>query len=254
MRRTRASQNTGQRSDILDQKDCLTTIYPQLLPRFWDLFHIGMTPSAELCPLLDQTPLFKSYKIYQIPPRLVYQPSILDDGDREDANAATLPNHCFCEVIKTMGPSRQRYIPTSPIEVQLLRSPLLQTTRIVWTIPLSIELQTNPILPLPGVDEETLPEVMPETKYIYQERRKVATVPYGGYPQDLEVTALRKKLYDQVIKDGLTPKLDENARPQFFFRQHNVKACYTEGGLGMSVYEWRPKFIETNEVGMELEL
>ena len=246
-----------QQIDTLDQKDVLSAIYPQLLPRFWDFYHIGMTPSAELSPLLDQTPLFKSYKIYQIPPRLVYQPSILDDGDREDANAATLPNHSFCQVIKTMGPSRQRYITTSPIEVQLVRdtsSLVMQTTtRIVWTIPLSIELQTNPTLPLPGVDIETLPDAMPETKYTYQEQRKVATVPYGGYPQDPEVSTLRQKLYEQIIQDGLRPKLDNNGRPIFFFRQHNVKACYTEDGLGMSVYEWRPKFVKTNEVGMELE-
>jgi Ni,Fe-hydrogenase I small subunit len=79
-------------------------------------------------------------------------------------------------------------------------------------------------------------------------------VPYGGFPQDPEVPGIRKKLYEQVMKDGLKPKLDENNRPQFFFRQNNVKACYTEGGLGMSVYEWRPKFVESNEVGIELEL
>jgi hypothetical protein len=183
----------------------------------------------------------------------MYQPSILDDGDREDANAASLPNHCFCDVIKTMGPNRQRYVPTSPVEVQLTRNSNDQT-RIVWNIPLSIEIQTNAMFPLPGVDEETPPEAMAEATYKYQERRKVATVPYGGFPQDPEVPGIRKKLYEQVMKDGLKPKLDENNRPQFFFRQNNVKACYTEGGLGMSVYEWRPKFVESNEVGIELEL
>jgi hypothetical protein len=245
-----------QQVDTLDQKDVLSTISPQIRPRFWDTYHIGMTPSAEISPMVAEGSLFsnlKPYKVYQIPPRLVYQPSILDDGDREDANAASLPNHCFCDVIKTMGPNRQRYVPTSPVEVQLIRNSNDQT-RIVWTIPLSIEIQTNALLPLPTVDEETLPEAMAEAAYKYQERRKVATVPYGGFPQDPEVPGLRKKLYEQVMKDGLKPKLDENDRPQFFFRQNNVKACYTEGGLGMSVYEWRPKFVESNEVGIELEL
>ena len=241
--------------DTLDQKDILSAIAPQLKPRFWDVYHIGMTPSAELSPVVDETPFLKTYKVYQLPPRLIYQPSVLDDGNREDANAATIPNHCFCDAIKTMGPSRQRYVPTSPVEVQIMKTSNSEfNNRIVWTIPMSIELQTNPRLPLPGVDEETLPEMMPETIYKFQERRKVAVVSYGGFPQDPEVSGLRKKLYDQVIKDGLKPKLDENERPQFFFRQHNVKACCTEGGLGMVVYEWRPKFVALNEIGIELEL
>ena len=54
--------------------------------------------------------------------------------------------------------------------------------------------------------------------------------------------------------DGLNPKLDENGRPMFFFWQNDAKACFvSDGGLGMSVYEWRPKFANGNAVGIELE-
>jgi Ni,Fe-hydrogenase I small subunit len=89
---------------------------------------------------------------------------------------------------------------------------------------------------------------------VYEGKRQIATIPYGGAPQDEEVTAIRRKLYEQVIKDNLKPKLDETGRPQFFFLQNDAKACYTEGGLGMGVYDWRTPFVKANEVGIELEL
>jgi hypothetical protein len=84
--------------------------------------------------------------------------------------------------------------------------------------------------------------------------RQVATVSYGGNAQDEEISNIRKQLYDQVLKDGLKPKFDEDGRPQFFFWQNDVKTCYTEDGLGMTIYEWRPKFSSSNEVGIELML
>jgi hypothetical protein len=35
---------------------------------------------------------------------------------------------------------------------------------------------------------------------------------------------------------------------------NSIKACYTNEGLGMAVYEWRPQFTTPNEIGIELEL
>ena len=61
-------------------------------------------------------------------------------------------------------------------------------------------------------------------------------------------------MYEQIVKDGLKPKLDEGNRPQFFFLNNDAKACFTaDGGLGMAVYGWRPEFADANEVGIELE-
>ena len=154
-----------------------------------------------------------------------------------------------------MGPKRQRYVPTSPVEVQLSRNSDKKQL-IAWNIPVTVELQSNGVLPLPGSDPETPAESMPTANYEFQPRRRVATMAYGGSPQDAEVAEVRKQLYEEVIKDGHTPKLDkETKRPQFFFLQHDAKACYTaDGGLGMGVYDWRPKFAKANEVGIELEL
>ena len=97
-------------------------------------------------------------------------------------------------------------------------------------------------------------ERLPGNRSTRRSRRRVATVPYGGTPQDVEIADVRKKLYEQVTKDGLKPKVDADGRPQFFFLLNCVKACYTEEGLGMCVYEWRPEFVKPNEVGIELEM
>jgi len=242
--------------DTLHQPDLLNTIVSQVSPRFWDTYHIGMTPSAEISPRIEKSTglLPKSYDLYEIMPRLVYKPTRLDTtNDREDAFALIIPNHAFCTLIKTMGPKRQRYVPASPVEVQISRSSG-GDTKITWRVPISVELQTNAVLPLPGDDPETLPEAEPTAQYVYEGKRRIATMPYGGAPQDEEVTDIRRKLYEQVIKDDLKPKLDATGRPQFFFLQNNAKACYTEGGLGMGVYDWRPRFVKANEVGIELEL
>jgi hypothetical protein len=236
--------------DILDSSDLLGTIASQVIPRFWDTYHIGMTPSAECMPkIAAPTPPFSAYSVYEIMPRLVYTPSRLDTTNREDAYAEIIPNHAFTCLIKTMGPKRQRYIPTSPLEVRVDRNP----ARIAWNIPIAVELCTNAVLPLPGEDPETRPEALPEVEYEFQPRRRVATIPYGGAPQDADVAEVRKQLYEKVVKDGFPPKL-KDGRPQFFFLQNNAKACYTDEGLGMGVYDWRPKSAKANEVGIELEL
>ena len=101
---------------------------------------------------------------------------------------------------------------------------------------------------------ETSDKTLAESGYALQPRRLVATVAFGGNPQDENLSKVRKDLYDSVVKDGLKPQLDESGRPKFFFLQNDAKACYVaDGGLGMAVYEWRPKFAKGNEVGIELE-
>lgn len=233
--------------------DLLGMIGRQILPRFWDWYHIGMSPSAELLPKLNrQEPLWPSYQTYDIPARWMVQPTVMETGDREDRTAQFIPNHAFSCIIKTMGPTRQRYVTTSPVEVQIQPQDDGQL-QLAWTIPLAVEFQSRLGWLLPGQDDEAVEGSEPDCQYVFQPRRKVATVPFGGDAQDAEVSEIRKKLYEQVIKDGWKPKLDGNGRPVFFFLQNSAKACYTDEGLGMCVYEWRPKISKPNEVGIELE-
>jgi len=244
--------------DIPDDEDISASILAQVTPRFWDAYHLGMGPSAELSPLIAKRNgggLFSRYTLCKVPPRLVYQPTLLDVGGREDAAAELVPNHSFCDYIKTTGPYKQRYVATSPVELQIVRSKELPNTpRLKFSLPLSVEVQTNPTMPLPGDDPETFAEADADVEYVWQTERTVATVPYGGSPQDEEVTGLRKKLYEAVIKDGYQPKLDVSGRPIFFFWSNNIKACYTpETGLGMCIYEYRLKAANGNCVGIELE-
>lgn len=245
------NQIVVQTDKLMDDADLISVVSPQIKPRFWDLYHIGMTPSAERTQKL-QFQKKRGYQVYEIPPRLVTSPSMLETGIREDANAESVPNHAFSCIIKTMGPKRQRYVPTTPIEVQII--PKRDQLQFKWTIPLATEFMTNSELPLAGRDKETAMSCDPQCRYEFHQRRRVATMHYGGYPQDAEIANFRKKLYEKVVKDGLQPKLDENGRPVFFFVQNEVKACYTSEGLGMCVYEWRSKATKPDEIGIELEL
>jgi len=249
-----------QQIDALDSSsDLISTVADQVKPRFWDMYHIGMTPSAEIMPRVARKMglLPKSYNLFEIPARLVSAPSQLDsDAGRLDGNAQIVPNHAFSCVIKTMGPQKQEFVPASPVEVRIESSGKGNGAppRLRWAVPLAVKFQTSAELPVPGEDEEARPNSEPECQYEFQPRRLVATVPYGGTPQDVEIANVRKSLYDAVTKDTLKPKLDGSGRPQFFFLQNTVKACSTEEGLGMCVYEWRNKGSKPNEVGIELEL
>lgn len=254
---TDAKKEIIKQIDTLDDENLNLSAISQSSPRFWDIYHFGMAPSAELSPLISKKGgggLFNRYSVSTMPPRLVYQPELLDLGEREDGAAGVVPNHAFCEYIKTAGPYRQRYVTTSPVEVQIVRSPNTKKPRLKFTLPISVEMQTNPTLPLPGDDPETSPEAEAKAEYTWQSARTVATVPYGGNPQDDKVVELRKQLYDAVVKDGLTPKTDSEGRPVFFFLSYDTKACYTaESGLGMCVYEYRAQFMNSQRVGIELE-
>lgn len=245
-------------SDRLDKggkegQDAIQTIAPQIQPRFWDLYHIGMTSSAELMPKLAtsmKTGAFSKYNMFEIAPRLVLQPMVEDKGGRLAREAESLPNHAFSSLIITTGPKAQRYTPTSPVEVAIRRQD--GKSIIEWNIPVPAEFVSY-YDELSCGDLENV-EDGHSCKYSYQPRRLVATLPYGGNAQDKEVSDIRKELYDQVTKDGLQPKLVEG-RPQFFFLNNDAKACFTaDGGLGMAVYEWRPAFVESNEVGIEMEI
>lgn len=243
----------GQTDELFASKDALASIGPQLSPRFWDLYHIGMTPSAELSPRLQTKGGLNSYSVYDMPARWMACPTRLDNGDRNERNAQTVPSHAFSCIIKTMGPQKQRYVPVSPVQVQIIPGGP-DGLELKWSIPLSVEFQTSAALPLPGDDKEAEEGSRPEFNYEYQPRRRVATVPYGGEAQDEQIKDIRKKLYEDVVKAGLKPKMDANGRPEFFFVQNCLKACYTEEGLGMCVYEWRPEAVKPNEVGLELTI
>lgn len=247
----------------------LALLGSQIVPRFWDSYYIGMTPSAELLPR-QVVKRSGSYTVYKLPSRMVTAPTIIETGTRDERNAETVPNHAFPCIIKTMGPQKENYVPTTPIEVRIGRpgrrsnndeqsSGEEKDNRLVlsWLIPLSVQFQAaNTDLPLPGDDPEVNDQdgSDPTFDYVRQPSRQVATVSYGGNVQDEVISDIRKRLYEQVLKDGLKPKLDEDGRPQFFFWQNDVKACYTENGLGMCVYVWRPAFFKSNEVGIELDM
>ena len=229
----------------------------QIKPRFWDWYHIGMTPSAEQVPreVVDKK---GGFTVYKIPPQLVAAPTIIETGTRENRHAEMVPNHAFSCVIRTMGPQKESYIPTTPVEVQIGKNTKAgdddNRLRLSWSVPLSTQFQAvNKDLLLPAEENpEDVEGSFPTSNYSWRPLRQVATTKYGGSVQDPEISEIRKKLYEKVIKEGFKPKVDENGKPRFFFWQNDVKACYIEDGLGMCVYDWRPKFADSNEIGIEL--
>lgn len=237
----------------------LSLLGDQIKPRFWDWYHIGMTPSAEQAPR-EVVAKKGGVTVYKIPPQLVTAPTIIETGTRENRHAEMVPNHSFTCSIRTMGPQRQDYIPTTPVEVQIGKNSKAggDDNRLLlsWSIPLSVQFQAvNEELILPEEDNpEAVEGSCPSCDYEWRPLRQVATTKYGGNAQDLEISDIRKELYEKVIKEGWKPKLDEDGKPKFFFWQNDVKACYIEDGLGMCVYDWRPKFADSNEVGIELVL
>ena len=245
----------------------LSLLGNQISPRFWDWYHIGMTPSAEQVP--RKTLVKKGgVTVYQIPPQLVTTPTLIETGTRENRNAQMVPNHSFTCIIRTMGPKKDRdlYVPTTPVEVEIGRNKSNKNNNVEvgddvddrlllsWSIPLSTQFQAlnkNLLLPAEG-DLEAEEGSFPDCNYVWQPLRQVATSKYGGSVQDEGISDIRKKLYEQVMKEGWKPKLDEDGKPKFFFWQNDIKACYIEDGLGMVVYDWRPEFANSNEVGIEL--
>ena len=234
-------------------KDVFKAISDQFFPRFWDFVNIGMSPAAEFMHrVTSDKKMFSPYNLFEIPPRVVLRPSLVDRNGREARNAQMLPMHSFSTAITTTGPQKDMYSTTSPIEVAI--KPMKfengeSCNRIEWTIPIAVELSKMNKLPLSIDDSDEL-----MCNYEFQHKRKVATVPFAGDPQDEGITKVRKTLYEAINKDGLRPKLDKNGRPIFFFLMNDVKACFTESGLGMAIYEARPKFGKNNEVGIELEV
>ena len=237
------NQITQQFDTVLGGESLNNLITDQVTPRFWDLYHIGMTPPAETSPLLPT----RHRNVVQLPGRWSVSPT-LRDADRSTASGA-VPFHAFNTVIKTVGPTKQRFVPTSPLEIQIEAS----TKRVTWHVPLAVEFQSQLSWPAAMVSDEEDFADAPTCSYTWNPPRTIMmqSYPQGG-PQDEGIPAARKRLYEQVMQqDGVEPKLVED-RPVFSFWKEAFKGCFTEEGFGMAVYEWRPGFAAGNFIAMEV--
>ena len=157
--------------DGSNPSDIVGSLSSQLSPRFWDLYHIGMTPSAELDPRFTHVSsdklafdssknvkgkkgLLAGYKMSYIPSRLVTEPSLIDSNGREARMAQCLPDHAFTTAIKTMGPNKESFVPVSPIEISISKAEGANGSLIKWSVPVPPEFASKPILPLPTIEDE----------------------------------------------------------------------------------------------------
>ena len=166
------------RLDGSNPMDVVGSLSSQLSPRFWDTYHIGMSPSTERDPRFDPSSLTVSssssseklmqsssskkgflanYKLSYLPPRLVTTPSLIDTNGRSGRTAQALPNHGFTTAIKTMGPNKQSFVPVSPIEVsinKLAGEGKEDGSLITWSVTVPPEFASNAVLPLPLIESE----------------------------------------------------------------------------------------------------
>lgn len=235
--------------DTLDDtnKDLILSTVRQLLPRFWDVYHIGMTPVSEYRLAEAPAAPFKSYSIQNTPPRWVRCVTIRDTSDRSDNAAAHLPNEAFTSYLKTIGPLKEDYRTVTGIAVELAA---VQGggVDITWKIPLSVGYASN-------LAWDVVADASVNDSYELQPARTYAVVDYNGSgPQDVTVSAVRQNLFEAVVANGLKPANGEGGRPLFGFLEKTVKACYKDhGGLSMAVYEWRPRWTNPYQIYLELE-
>ncbi|GMH83419.1 hypothetical protein TL16_g09592 [Triparma laevis f. inornata] len=177
----------------------------------------------------------------------------------------------FSNIIKTVGPSTEKYVPSGPIEISIsFANENSKQSVIEWAIPVPSNFIAANENTLPVGDSDFLDddeenedeesnsddsffETQKPAHLVVTPKRQYATIKFGGSAQEENISKARKDLYDAVVKDGHKVVMDANGRPKFFFLQNNAKCCWTERGLGMAIYEWRPDFLQTNEVGIELE-
>ncbi|KAL9189048.1 hypothetical protein ACHAXT_011538 [Thalassiosira profunda] len=155
------------RLDGSNPNDILGSLASQLPPRFWDVYHIGMTPSSEMDPRFGSPPssstalstgkkgLLSGYELSYLPPRLVTEPSLVDTNGRDRRTAQALPNHGFTTAIKTMGPNKEVFTPVTPVEVSISKADGVEGGSLIkWTVPVPPEFASKHVLPLPVMDDD----------------------------------------------------------------------------------------------------
>jgi hypothetical protein len=252
----------------------LGSIMSQILPRFWDVYHIGMTPVAEdRLKLAAQSssggssPLQPWYRVQHVPPRWVRRITMRDTSDRSGNAAAYLPNQAFTSFLKTVGPMKESYRTVRGVSIELAAVQVVverdnssnnsgqqqqqqdqDAVDITWRIPLSVAYGARAVWDLVA-DPDT------DDSYELQPAKTYAVIGYDGWgPQDSSVSAVRQKLFKAAAADGHKPAMSASGRPKFGFFDSTIKACYKEvGGLSMVVYEWRPRWTNPYLIYLELE-
>eukprot|EP00629_Pelagomonadales_sp_RCC1024_P017493 CAMPEP_0119272520 /NCGR_PEP_ID=MMETSP1329-20130426/8659_1 /TAXON_ID=114041 /ORGANISM="Genus nov. species nov., Strain RCC1024" /LENGTH=339 /DNA_ID=CAMNT_0007272587 /DNA_START=75 /DNA_END=1091 /DNA_ORIENTATION=+ len=168
----------------------------QVAPRFWDLYDLWATPTAERPQEVElgtlKLPSGGRARVLRTPPRLAVVASVLDvSNSRKRRVASALPDFAFG--VDTKDPTRGATT-TTPLEVvveALPRAPNATRTerRVTWTVPAPSRLGLDPAAPdLPPLDEIPLEDVAlelgyattPRLSYALTPARTVVAAPYGG--------------------------------------------------------------------------
>jgi len=251
------------RLDGNDSQDVVGLLSPQLSPRFWDVWHIGMTPSAEIDPRFapfsvpasastsaitkEKQPkkgLFSKYQLHHLPPRLTVKPSMVDVNGRSGRAAQSLPNHAFTTAIKTMGPNKQNFTPVSPIEVSLSKAKATTTESLVvktddengakkeksaslitWSVPVPPEFACNSVLPLPLIEPDSDDDDVND--------KPAEKKPYKslkGVPDDVDATTSPYTTVRQQLQRAPPPITPRSPTCSYELRPHRLVATLPYAG------------------------
>jgi hypothetical protein len=160
-----------------------------------------MAPSSEMKERFSQkigSFLPRPYKIFKSPAALELRASINDKVGRSSRLASNIPDSMFSCVIKTVGPSTETYVPSGPVEISI-STPREKSSVIEWSIPVPSNFLASNDESLPVGDANFLDEddessdldffEINERPYlIVTEKRKYATIKFGGSAQEEEIS------------------------------------------------------------------
>jgi hypothetical protein len=132
----------------------------QLIPRWWDVWHLYLTPPAEK-PLYRVVKKLAALEVREYYPRVAVEAEVFDVRARPRTEWAwVLPEAAFTDELRLQGRAefRETYVTTSPIEVcvesvdwvppveaglNLTGGAALPAKRIRWSVPLPSHLGFN---------------------------------------------------------------------------------------------------------------
>jgi len=259
--KTQLKLKDGKINEVIDAWDAplVPTVLPQLLPRFWDMYHFAASPVAEM-PAYKVVFKGKGYEVRDYAPRVVIVGKRIDNtNSREARKAQVLPDFMFTDKISMTGKKPEEYYTTSPIEV-LFQGKLISNFNstqnrinvIHWRIGTPTKFGQS-IEEFPNVDGGVDIEQGEEICYEKDPWRRLAVMSFNGQNQDIGISEARNELQAKVRADGFKAKGLDSGKLKFSFFQNDAKAGFKKtNALSLCMYEPRP-IHNGNQIVLELE-
>lgn len=246
----------------------LGVVIPQTIPRFWDVWHLYMTPPAE-------KPLYRVLRKYsgglelrEYFPRLVLEAQAIDSRPNQQFTdfVGTIPPSVFTDELQLAGKSeyRETYVTTSPLEIAVESydwtpppeakkdtTEPIPSKRVLWTMPMPSHLGLS-TSKLPVPISEPNHEEGEKGRHVVQGKRLVAVRTFKGTPQNEQYKNARKDLLALVKKEGLETVRTSKGRSRVWVYRNDMKLGFNLQGH-LSIAHWEQKmYTDNNEIAVEV--